>query len=432
MKAIDKILQKLEDCIINNTFQAVETELIELKPTPANPKGAKSLYHSICAFFNTNGGIVIIGVEEKQNPLAYFLKGYNEDFENNIKETIAKSFTDAQNNIINTSEYVNFQVKDFLNDRVLVLYIDKLPEENKFVYFDKVAYQRTLTGDHKISEDNIKRQVEIIEEIINARELLPVENATLNDLDIDKLNEYIQLLNKETKVETFKADIPTALPFMTRKKFVINETITTLGMLVCGNHPEDFIGNRCQVDGFVDSDVQIVQDKKVYKYNVLPLMEKSVAYIYKNIQVGVSFENAGSKAPEYPDKLIRECVNNSIAHRDYSIDKYINITIRPNVHIEIRNPGSFKKTLLIEEPNHTIPIRRIIPDSKPKNPKLADILKVFDKWEGKGIATLTNFALENRIDLPYYRFYSENDLGLFIRKGKLLDESMDRSEEPHV
>lgn len=162
MKAIDKILQKLEDCIINNTFQAVETELIELKPTPANPKGAKSLYHSICAFFNTNGGIVIIGVEEKQNPLAYFLKGYNEDFENNIKETIAKSFTDAQNNIINTSEYVNFQVKDFLNDRVLVLYIDKLPEENKFVYFDKVAYQRTLTGDHKISEDNIKRQVEII------------------------------------------------------------------------------------------------------------------------------------------------------------------------------------------------------------------------------------------------------------------------------
>ena len=115
----------------------------------------------------------------------------------------------------------------------------------------------------------------------------------MNDLDIDKLNEYIQLLNKETKVETFKADIPTALPFMTRKKFVINETITTLGMLVCGNHPEDFIGNRCQVDGFVDSDVQIVQDKKVYKDNVLPLMEKSVAYIYKNIQVGVSFENAG-------------------------------------------------------------------------------------------------------------------------------------------
>ncbi len=427
MKAIDKILQKLEDCIVNDTFQAVETELIELKPTPANPKGAKSLYHSICAFLNTNGGIVIIGIEEKQNPPAYILRGYNEDFENNIKETIAKSFTDAQNNIINTTEFVNFQIKDFLNERILVLYIDKVPDENKFVYFEKIAYQRKLTGDHKISEDDIKRQVEVIEEIINARELLPVENATLNDLDVDKLNEYIQLLNKETKVETFKADIPAALPFMTRKRFVIDEKITTLGMLVCGNHPEDFIGNRCQVDGFVDSEVQIVQDKKVYKDNVLPLMEKSVAYIYKNIQVGVSFENAGSKAPEYPDKLIRECVNNAIAHRDYSIDKYINITIKPNTHIEIRNPGSFKKLLLIEETNHALPIRRIIPDSKPRNPKLAAILKVFDKWEGKGIgmATLTNIALENQIDLPYYRFYSEDDLGLFIPKGRLFDEKME-------
>jgi ATP-dependent DNA helicase RecG len=426
MKAIDKILQKLEDCIVNDTFQAVETELIELKPSPANPKGAKSLYHSICAFLNTNGGIVIIGIEEKQNPPAYFLRGYNEDFENNIKETIAKSFTDAQNNIINTTEFVNFQIKDFLNERILVLYIDKLPDENKFVYFDKIAYQRKLTGDHKVSEDDIKRQIEIIEEIINARELFPVENATLNDLDVDKLNEYIQLLNKETKVETFKADIPAALPFMTRKRFVIDEKITTLGMLVCGNHPEDFIGNRCQVDGFVDSEVQIVQDKKVYQDNVLPLMEKSVAYIYKNIQVGVSFENAGSKAPEYPDKLIRECVNNAIAHRDYSIDKYINITIKPNTHIEIRNPGSFKKLLLIEETTHALPIRRIIPDSKPRNPKLAAILKVFDKWEGKGIgmATLTNIALENQIDLPYYRFYSEDDLGLFIPKGRLFDEKM--------
>ncbi|MBJ7429176.1 MAG: hypothetical protein JHD28_09500, partial [Bacteroidia bacterium] len=101
------------------------------------------------------------------------------------------------------------------------------------------------------------------------------------------------------------------------------------------------------------------------------------------------------------------------------------INIRPNTHIEIRNPGSFKKQLLIEIPESKIPVRRIIPDSKPRNPKLADVLKVFDKWEGKskGMSNLVNEALENKIDLPYYRFYSKDDLGLFIQKGKLIDEN---------
>ena len=253
MKVIDKILQVLEECITNGKFHAVETERVELKPTPAHQKGAKSLYQSVCAFLNTKGGMIIIGIEEKQNPPAYQLKGYDENFENNIKENITKSFTDLKGSVVDISKFITFQIKEFINDRVLVLYIENLPEENKFVYFDGVAFERKITGDHHISEDKIKRQAEIIEENINARELLPVLNATLNDLDIDKLNEYIHLLNKETKVETIKADISSALPFLTRKKFVIDEKITMLGMLVCGNHPEDFIGNRCQVDGFVDS-----------------------------------------------------------------------------------------------------------------------------------------------------------------------------------
>ena len=111
----------------------------------------------------------------------------------------------------------------------------------------------------------------------------------------------------------------------------------------------------------------------------------------------------GTSKPEYPEQLLRETINNALAHRDYSIDKYININIKPNEHIEIRNPGAFKKMLLIEEFSSEIPVRKIIPDSKPRNPKLADVLKVFDKWEGKwkGMSNLVNDTLDNKIDLPF-------------------------------
>jgi hypothetical protein len=41
------------------------------------------------------------------------------------------------------------------------------------------------------------------------------------------------------------------------------------------------------------------------------------------------------------------------------------------------------------------------------------------------MSTLTNECLANNIDLPYYKFHSEDELSLFIRKGKLLDDKME-------
>jgi hypothetical protein len=159
----------------------------------------------------------------------------------------------------------------------------------------------------------------------------------------------------------------------------------------------------------------------------MQLLENSFSFIYRNIQIGISAENSGQSVPEYPEDLVRECINNSLAHRDYTIDRFVNIDIVPQKHLEIRNPGGFKKTLLLEEPEHEIPLRRIIPNQKPVNPKLADILKVFNKYEGKGIgmATLVNECLKDKIDLPYYKFNSENDISLIIPKGKLLDDKIE-------
>lgn len=427
MKEIDKILNQVEDCIKNNYYKPVETEKVELKPTPPNLKGAQSMLQSICAFLNTAGGILVVGIKDNNNipNKNYELKGYNEEFESNLKE-LRNQFTDKDNNALDLREYIfDYEIKDFMSNRVCVIYVDSLPDDLKYAFLDGVAYKRIITGDHIIDQNTIEANEEFKEEIKNARELNIVKGAGYNEIDIDKLNDYIYLLNREVKTQTTKQNIEDAKAFLTRKKFIIGNEVTTLGMLVCGKHIKDFLGWRAQVDGFVDTPYEVAQDKKSLVDNVIPLMEKSLGYILKNIQVGVTIEKSGTAKPEYPEQLLRETINNAIAHRDYSIDKYININIKPNSHIEIRNPGSFKRQLLIELPNDEIPIRRIIPDSKPRNPKLADVLKVFDKWEGKsrGMSNLVNAALENKIDIPYYRFYSKDDLGLFIQKGKLIDGS---------
>jgi ATP-dependent DNA helicase RecG len=195
MKEIDKIINQIEYCIQNNYYEPVETETIELKPTPPSLKESNSVLQTICAFMNTNGGILLLGIKDNNNipNKNYEIKGYREDFENTLKE-FGKQFTDRNNEPIDLSEYiVGHEIKDFMDKRVCAIYVEKLPDDSKFVFFKKQAYKRLLTGDHEIDEKTIEKHEEFKEEIKNAKELDVVNEATTEDLNVDSLNEYIYL-----------------------------------------------------------------------------------------------------------------------------------------------------------------------------------------------------------------------------------------------
>jgi len=424
MKIVDRILSQVKQCIENDTFKELETEKIELKDLSTGEEW-KELYKTICAYVNTNGGIVIIGIKENNDKSKYLFKGFNAANESKLKE-IPKQFTTDTGIPFDITEYVRpdlFEIIDFMGGRVCVLYIEKAPEEKKYIMYNGVAYERKLTGDHKIVKSEVERQKELRAELELARELRIVENASIENLDVDRLNDYIQRLNQGMKVETLKADIPSALSFLERKKFVLGNNPTLLGMLVCGSTLYDFVQARCQVDGYVESPIDIAANKKVFKDNIIPLLENSIGFVFTNISTGISASKGGKTTFEYPERLIRETVNNALAHRDYSINKFVNITISPGKHIEIRNPGKFRNEQILRI-DGAIPVRRIIPIPKAQNPRLADVLKSFDRWEGKGwgMSSLTNLALENEVDISYYILYAEQDIGLFIPKGKVLDD----------
>ena len=438
MKVVDQILNKLADLIQQGRFVELETEGLEIKPVPAEGGEWKERHKSINAFLNTRGGIVILGVrEEGAGPARrYVLTGWKQHAEPNWKE-LPKLFTDRKGVTQDLTDcFPPMELREFMGGRVAVLYVDELAADRRFVFYKGTAYKRILTGDHKITEGEVDAQEEFKEEAAHARELQPVPGLTEENLDLTKLNQFIFHLNQPVPVETMKADLNAARPFLLRRCFLKDGAVTVLGALVCGQHPGDHLGFRSHVHGYVDAPHQIAQDKQDFVDNVLPLMESSLGYLLRNIQVGISAEHGGTSRPQYPEQLLRETVNNALAHRDYSINKQVVIAIKPGVHIAIRNPGMFRRHLLMEAADHAIPVRRIIPEAKPRNPKLADVLRVYRKWEGRGIgmATLVNLCLENQIDLPYYRLFSE-EVGLYLCAGKLLDERMEhlfQSFDEHI
>ncbi|MFH0877533.1 MAG: hypothetical protein V1863_04845, partial [Candidatus Omnitrophota bacterium] len=309
-----------------------------------------------------------------------------------------------------------------------IIRVSPLPEDRKYCFYRGVAKERVLERDEVISPNRIEEQEERKREMETYRELRPVDDVTLQDLSLQRINELVLLINQgqSTPIETIKSTLEEAIPFLDKKRFMLKDgKITTLGVLVCGAHPEDHLLFRSHMDAFVDVPNVIAQDKKTFRDNILQLMDSGHGWALRNIQTGVSPEAGGTIVAEYPDKLIRESINNALAHRDYSINRPVQLTIMPRISLSIRNPGHLPQELVFEKPSDPIPVRRIFANPRARNPRLADILKLHSKWEGKGIgmSDLVNSALANQIDLPYYLFHSADELSLCIPAGKVLDEA---------
>jgi len=438
MDFIDDILAKVATLAREERFVELESDGLEIKPVPPDRSHWKKIHESVNAFLNTRGGIVIFGVEEKQAPRRYVVTGWKDHAENNLRE-LADKFTDRDGVPADLkASFQPMQIREVPGGlgRVCVLFVDALPGDQKFVFIDRKAYRRHLTGDLELTYAEIEAQEAFKQEAKHAQELQPVLGLTESSLDLAKLNQFIFQLNQPTPVETMKSDLPQARPFLECRCFVKDGAVTILGALVCAAHPGDCLGFRSHLHGYVDLPAvddptelaqRVVQDKQDFVDNVLQLMESGLGYLLRNIQVGVSASRAGSSQPQYPATLLRETVNNALAHRDYSIDRQVILSIKPGKHIAIQNPGAFRPQLLVRAPAHAIPVYRILPEAKPRNPKLADVLRVFRKWEGRGIgmATLVDLCLQNQTDVPFYLLLSA-EVRLHVCAGRLVDERMER------
>jgi len=158
-------------------------------------------------------------------------------------------------------------------------------------------------------------------------------------------------------------------------------------------------------------------------------MDDAFSFVWGHIKVGRSVVGGGRSEPEFPIELIRETVNNALAHRDYTINKFITIKVNPGESIEIKNPGKFKQKMLLNDQTDGYEVRRIVPGvAESKNPKLANILKAYDKIEsqGRGMATLVEKCLENKIDVPYYDLSIPDTISLIMPSGELMDDKIKR------
>lgn len=434
MDDLSDLLAQLAQLIGQQRFEELESDTVELKACPSTSQDWSERYKSVNAFLNTRGGVLVLGIKEvgQGTDRKYVFTGYDACAEAKLVD-VRRVFADREGRSLDLTEYLPPpEIRQFLDGRIAVQRVDELPVQQRFVYFKGIPYKRLLTGDHAIKQPEIDRHLEFLEEIAQAKELEALGAEGIESIDLDRLNEFIIQLNRLQKIENLKPTLEDAIPFLTRKRFLTDGKLTVLGALVCGAHPGDLLGFRSHVHGYVNApstDKVIVQDKQDMIANVLPLLEQANSYVLRNIQAGIAPAQGGVVRTQYPEAVLRETINNALAHRDYSINKQVIISITPGRQIEISNPGRFRDQLLLNLPqahgSDAAAILRVVPETKPRNPRLADVLRVYRKWEGRGIgmSTLVSLCLDNKLNLPYFRFKSD-EVTLVLQAGELLDDRM--------
>ncbi len=424
---LNRIIHGIETTLLSGQFQDNEDPIVELKDLSSGNEWT-SLKETVCAFLNTIGGYVICGIRERNKQ--YSFPGFDRNNEGRIIQLRSMIFKNDNDVLPDLSENIDFNYRNVLGKTLAIITVRPLSEDLKYLKFDGVYYERVLTQDKTIPQAKIIQHREYKTELEYSKEINPVANATLDDLDIDKINQFIIKVNATGRKETVKKDLQDASDFLKRRYCINAEgAVTVLGLLLFGKEPFQHLEYRAEVDCYFETGNDIGRDKRISQNDVINLMDDAFSFVWGHIKVGRSYIGGGRSEPEFPEKLVREVVNNAFAHRDYVANKFITIKINPGESIEIKNPGSFKQKMLITDTSTKIEIRRIISGvPETKNPKLANVLKAFDKIESQGIgmATLVSVCLENQIDVPYYDLSVPDTISLVIPSGKLMDDETQR------
>ena len=251
---------------------------------------------------------------------------------------------------------------------------------------------------------------------------LLVKGATIQHLDKDA----ISLARHNFKEKMQKPHISNEVDSMSDEEFLIkmkliqNGGITNACMLLLGNEDYDYLFDYTPEAAWrlYDSKNNI-KDYQIFKIPFITLGDRifsrirNLTYRYMPNQLTLfPFETK-----QYDTWLLRELMNNCIAHSNYALGGRINLDEEED-EITLRNPGSFLPGSIevALQKNYTPPFYR--------NQLLAETMMKFNMidTQSMGIRKVFKIQQEKYFPMPDYNLSVGNQVGVTVY-GKVLDEN---------
>jgi ATP-dependent DNA helicase RecG len=409
---------ELQNYLINNF--PIENEKCEwkefksLKNSVAGKEG-DDIVSYISAIANMQGGHLVIGVKDETLEIVGIqdFAGYSI---NDIRYRINGNCTNL--------DVEKFSVEEFkTSDTNKMIWIFKIPKHlfRLPVYAHKKTWQRiddNLVAMTKSRLDAILTEIKINEDW--SKEI--IDEASIDDLDSEAI--------KKAKIEFIKRNPKYSdeigkwsdIDFLNKAKIIIKGKITRTALILLGKEEsEHYLNSTVKIRWNLKS---LDNQDKDYEIFSIPFL-LNIDEVYKKIRnLKYRYLREGTLFPDevlrYEPFIIRESLNNAIAHQDYTKGARINVVEFEDDHLVFSNYGSFLPKSVEEV------VLNDTPEEVYRNPFLVEAMKNLDMIEtqGGGIKKMFNFQKQRFFPLPDFDF-EDNKVKVTII-GKILDENFAR------
>ncbi|MHB1048743.1 MAG: ATP-binding protein [Bacteroidota bacterium] len=220
-------------------------------------------------------------------------------------------------------------------------------------------------------------------------------SATLDDISPEKILWFLEKAREERKF-SLSAD-SSSEKTLRHLNLMHKAQIRNSALLLFGKNPQQyFIQAEVKCLHFHGTTVQKpIPSYQIFKGTVFEQIDSAVDFVLSKLNRSVIPSNtspSGSVEYEIPYLVIREAIVNAVAHRDYTSNAAVQVSVFAD-RVEVRNPGSL--------PNgFDVATLRIDHNSVPHNPLLADSLFLTRYVEKAGTGTLDMIALSTKAELP--------------------------------
>lgn len=310
-------------------INAGENSKVEFKQSEIHQD---SLLHEIVAFANTEGGMIIFGVQDKSSEIIGLSKQQINNLDNyisNISNDLIKPFLPIMTDTI------------LINDKLLLIVtipkgINKPYNAKGSIYIRQGSTKRLLTD-----TDEILRLYQSSGKLY-ADEMV-VENTSTNDIDLNKIKIYLSAL---------KQDISNINEQLLINLVVVKNTKLTLGgLLFFGKNPQQYKPNfLIKAVSFFGNSIggKDYRESLDLTGTIPELFDAGMRFFQNNLkhtQQGQNFNSIGIL--EISQIAIEEILQNALVHRDYLRNSPIRLLVFDN-RIEIISPGKLPNGLTVE------------------------------------------------------------------------------------
>jgi len=378
---------------INEILKGTENTTVEFKE-----EINESMFKTVSAFANKDGGIIYIGISDKKE-----IKGL--EYTNSM-------LGDLTNKIINLLgihpqiDCIKINKKDVLQIKIKK---STLPVSYKGKYYTRVGNTTREMQGEELRSFFIKDT--------NWDGL--TGDYSLDEIDPEAVRKFTRMALRNGRLKTAdeNEDIKTILK---KLKLIIDGKLTNAAIMLFGKNPQKYFINALVRVGRFKNEITIIGDRRI-EGNLFKQIEEAEEAIknFTNVRYEITGEQLTRKNIwDYPLEAIREAFLNAVIHRDYfkyNVQTQIKIF---NDWIWFFNIGGLPEGITLEQLKTTHP-------SVARNPLIVHIFYLAGLIEeyGSGIGRIMDSLKE--ANLPEPEFKEEfAGFSLYMRKDYYTEERL--------